>query len=72
MRAVVSLSFPEDMAQELDRMARRTGRSRSDLAREALRRYIWEDRLARLRETLAPAARKKGVVTDEDIFKSVS
>lgn len=71
MRAVISVSFPQDMAKELDRMARKSGRTKSDLIKEALRGYLWEDRFSGLRRKLEPLARAKGLVTDEDVFKSV-
>ena len=40
MRAVISISFPENMAKELDRIARESGRTKSDLIKEALREFL--------------------------------
>lgn len=37
---MISVSLPEDMLPEIDRMARKEHRSRSELIREALRRYL--------------------------------
>lgn len=72
MRAVISVSFPEEMAKELDRVAKASGRTKSDLIKAALRAYLWEDRFSRLRSGLTRKAKDKGLVTDEDVFKAVS
>jgi CopG family transcriptional regulator/antitoxin EndoAI len=72
MRAVISVSFPQEMAKELDRIAKASGRTKSDLIKDALRAYLWEDRFSRLRSRLTRKAKDKGLVTDEDIFKAVS
>ncbi|MGD1010428.1 MAG: ribbon-helix-helix protein, CopG family [Candidatus Aminicenantales bacterium] len=72
MRAVISVSFPQEMAKELDRIAKASGRTKSDLIKDALRAYLWEDRFSRLRSGLSRKAKDKGLVTDEDIFKAVS
>jgi CopG family transcriptional regulator/antitoxin EndoAI len=37
---IVNLSFPEDMLDEMDKAAKQEFRSRSDLVREAVRRYL--------------------------------
>jgi len=39
---VVNISLPEELLEEVDRLARREKRSRSELFREAVRRYIEE------------------------------
>jgi len=72
MRAVISVSFPENMAKELGRIAKESGRTKSDLIKEALREFLWEERLTGLRKSLSRKAKAKGLVTDEDVFKAVS
>lgn len=71
MRAVISVSFPENMAKELDRISKESGRTKSDLIKEALREYLWEERFAGLRQAIARKAKARGLVTDEDVFKAV-
>ena len=39
---VVNISLPEELLEEVDQMAQREKRSRSELFREAVRRYIEE------------------------------
>jgi len=72
MRAVISVSFPEELASELNRLAKETGRTKSELIKEALRAYLWEDRFKRLAQSARARARKRGFVTDEDVFKVIS
>ena len=72
MRAVISVSFPENMAKELDRIARESGRTKSDLIKEALREFLWEERFSRLRKSLTRRSKAKGLVTDDDVFRAIS
>jgi metal-responsive CopG/Arc/MetJ family transcriptional regulator len=72
MRAVISISVPEKMASELDKAAKTTGRTKSDIIKEALQQYLWEDRFKKAKKGLTARAKKAGIVTDEDVFKIVS
>jgi metal-responsive CopG/Arc/MetJ family transcriptional regulator len=72
MRAVLSLSLPENMSAELDSFAKKTGRNKSDVVKEALMVYLWEERFKKARKSLSGKAKKAGIVTDEDLFKAVS
>jgi hypothetical protein len=56
----------------LKKLARRTGRPKSDLIREALRRQLALARFEELRGTVAPFAEARGWLTDEDVFREVS
>ena len=57
----LSLSIPPDLAREAERIAKREGRTKSELFREALPRYIQEQRWMRLRQYGAQQVRKLGV-----------
>lgn len=72
MRTVISVSFPKEMAVELDRLAKESGRTRSEIVKEALRAFLWEERFRALRGRIRPKAKKRGLVTDEDVFKDIS
>jgi len=72
MRKVVSVSFPEEMAEKLEITSRDTGRSKSEIIKQALRAYLWEERFRKVRKTITAKAKQKGIVTDEDVFKEVS
>jgi len=60
------------MRKELDALAKRTGKTRTQVVREALRRQIALERFRALREQLIPQAQARGIYTDEDVFKLVS
>jgi len=72
MRSVLSISLPEKVARELDRFAKSQGRNKSDVVKESISIYLWESRFEDARKSLSARAKKKGMVTDEDIFKEVS
>jgi CopG family transcriptional regulator / antitoxin EndoAI len=58
---VTSLSLPPTLLREAERLARREGRTRSELLREALRRYVSDSRWRELQEFGRSQARKLGI-----------
>jgi Arc/MetJ-type ribon-helix-helix transcriptional regulator len=72
MRAILTISLPEKMNRELTAMVKRSGKSRSEVVREALRRQLSIERFRELRENLVPKGRKAGFYADEDAFKTTS
>jgi hypothetical protein len=72
MRSVISLSLPEKMAQELVDYATETGRNKSDIVKESLSIYLWEEHFKKSRRRLGVKASKAGLITEEDVFKAVS
>ena len=72
MRQTVAVSLPQDLAGELDALAEREGASRSEIVRDALRRYLAVREYQRIREAILPFAEAQGVYTDEDIFRITS
>ena len=71
MRKTVTLSLPSAMKGGLDRWARKDHVSRSDLVREALRRYLALREFETLRGAWQPLARKRRLFSDEDVFRAV-
>jgi len=63
---------PEKMAAELDILARKTGRNKSDIVKESLGEFLWEKRFRQMKKRLIPKAKKAGLVTDDDVFKAIS
>jgi CopG family transcriptional regulator/antitoxin EndoAI len=57
----LSLSLPLELAREAERIAKREGRTKSEVFREAIRRYIQERRWMDLRRYGAQQARKLGI-----------
>jgi CopG family transcriptional regulator/antitoxin EndoAI len=58
---VLSLSLPPELFRAAQRTARREGRTRSELFREALRRYIREQKWRDLREYGERRAARRGL-----------
>ena len=72
MRTVLSVSLPENMSKELDRIARTTGRNKSDIVKESLSMFLWEMKLRAVQKKLGPKAKKLGMVSEEDVFRALS
>lgn len=70
--AALTIRLDRELERRLARLAARTGRSKSELAREALRRQLALAELDRLRQRVAPFAEARGYLTDEDVFRDVS
>jgi predicted transcriptional regulator len=70
--SALTIRLDPELEKQLDEVARRTGRSRSDLVREALRRQLALAQFADLRRRVMPLAEARGYLTDEDIFHDVS
>ena len=60
------------VAEQLDRLAKRSGQSRSEIVREALRRQLAVAQFEELRKRVMPFAEAAGYLTDEDVFRDVS
>ena len=58
---ILSLSLPPELLREAERVAKKEGRTKSELFREALRRYVLERRWTELRQYGAKRARKLGI-----------
>jgi len=72
MSASLTVSLPRTISKELDALVKRTGKTRSEVVREAVRRQLGLERFRALRERLVPKAQARGFYTDEDVFKIVS
>ncbi len=72
MSNTFTVILPPSICKELDALAKRTGKSRTEVVREAVRRQIALERFRALREQLVPEAQARGIYTDEDVFKLVS
>lgn len=72
MRRAVTVSLPEPLTEELDAVSREEGTTRSEVVRDALKRYFTLREYRALRAELTIEAESKGIVTDEDVFDRVS
>ena len=70
--SALTIRLDPALERQLARLARRTGRSRSELVRDALRRQLALAQFEDLRRWIMPLAEARGYLTDEDIFRDVS
>jgi predicted transcriptional regulator len=71
-RDVLTIRLDEDLKPLLDKVCRTVRRTRSEIAREALRRHLSQMRFEQLRRRVMPFAEARGYLTDEDVFKEIS
>lgn len=66
----ISLSVPPEMANKIKELMKKEGRTRSELIREALRRYVEEQEWKDIYRYGQMKAREKGITEDqvEDII----
>lgn len=72
MRGTLTIRVDKETEKMLARVARLSRRTRSDVAREALRRQLSLALFEQIRERVAPFAEARGLLTDEDVFNIVS
>lgn len=70
--SAITIRLDPGLEEMLDRVCRETGRSRSEVVREALRRQLTLELLEEARRELIPFAEAQGIFTDEDVFRLVS
>ncbi|MGE5446375.1 MAG: ribbon-helix-helix protein, CopG family [Ignavibacteriales bacterium] len=62
---ILSLSLPPELLREAERIAKKEGRTKSELFREALRRYIQDKKWRKLQEYGMRQAQKLGIKETE-------
>jgi predicted transcriptional regulator len=67
----LTLRVPDELDEALNRQSAALGISKSDLAREALRRYLRVAEFRALRARLVPEAQSRGINTDEDVYEAI-
>lgn len=72
MRSTITISVPEQMKSELEKLSRADGVSRSDIVRESLRDYLFVRRFRSMRKSMVSKASANGIYTDQDVFDAVS
>jgi predicted transcriptional regulator len=71
-KSSLTIRLDESLEELLRKASRATGRSRSEVAREALRRQLSILEFESLRRRIMPFAEARGFLTDEDVFESIS
>lgn len=70
--STLTIRLDKELEELLSKASRRTGKNRSEIAREALRRQIRLETFEELRRRIMPFAEARGYLTDEDIFSKLS
>jgi predicted transcriptional regulator len=68
----LTIRLDKDLDDLLAKASRRSGKNRSEIAREALRRQLRISQFDALRQRMMPFAEARGYLTDEDVFAEVS
>jgi predicted transcriptional regulator len=72
MKSTLTIRLDNDIQRLLDRLCERTGQSRSEIVRNALRRELSLRRFEELRRRVLPFAEARGYLTDEDVARDIS
>ena len=72
MKGTVTIRVDEELETALNLATTRTGRTRSEIVRDALRRQLALQRFGDLRERALPFAEERDLLTDEDIFSTIT
>ena len=68
----LTIRIDSRLEKALTRLAKSTGRTKSEIAREAIERQVAVVRFRELRRKTLPFAEAQGLLTDEDVFRAVS
>jgi predicted transcriptional regulator len=72
MKQALSVRLPDDLRKDLQQISDAEAKPVSDLVRESIQRYVAIYKFRRLRNTILPFAEAQGILTDEDVFRSIS
>jgi predicted transcriptional regulator len=72
MKQALSVRLPDDLRKDLQQISDAEAKPVSDLVRESIQRYVAIYNFRRLRNTILPFAEAQGILTDEDVFSSIS
>lgn len=70
--SVLTIRLDKDLENMLAKASKQSGKNRSEIAREALRRQLRITQFESLRKRIMPFAEARGFLTDEDVFSKVS
>jgi predicted transcriptional regulator len=70
--SILTVRLDAELERDLEALVTATGRSRSDIVREAVRRRVAVLRFEQARRAVLPFAEARGYLTDEDVFRDLS
>ena len=72
MKETLTIRIDARTGRMLARVARLSRRTQSQVARDALRRQLAVELFDQLRDRVLPFAESRGLLTDEDVFETLS
>ena len=69
--SALTIRLDPELERRLNEAAERSGRTRSEFVREAVRRQLALAQFEDLRRRIMPFAEARGYLTDEDVFRDV-
>ena len=70
--STITIRLDSNLERMLSKAAKALGKTRSEIARDALRRQLRLEHFEAIRRKIMPFAEAKGFLTDEDVFNQVS
>lgn len=70
--SAVTIRIEPELQKLLDKVCKQSGRTRSDVVRDSLKRQLSIIRFEHLRRQVLPFAEARGYLTDEDVNKALS
>lgn len=67
----LTVRIPDRMRRELKSLSKEEKKPVSDIVRESIRRHVALERFRALRKTVLPYAEAQGILTDEDVFRTL-
>jgi predicted transcriptional regulator len=68
----LTIRIADELENDMEQLAKSQHRTKSDLAREMLRKRVAVERFRELRRKALPLAEAAGYLSDEDIFRDIS
>ena len=72
MKQTLTVRIPDDLRKELQEISNAEAKPVSDLVRESIQRYVAIYSFRKLRNTVLPFAEAQRILTDEDVFSTIS
>ena len=70
--ASLTIRLDKNLDDLLTNASKRSGKNRSEIVREAIRRQLRLEQFEEIRKRIMPFAEARGLLTDEDIFTRIS
>ena len=72
MDSTLTIRIDKELEQLLEDASKKSGRSKSELVRQAIKRQLSIESFQELRKQLLPYGEAQGWLTDEDVFREIS